>query len=375
MNCTFSSPMGEFPLSLDSSDPSLRPFDAADEFLLNRVKEAHSDALKILTVNDSQGGITVPLAGRTSAMVQDSFRDRSETAANLKHNGCGQISSTPLLELESSSAELILMKIPKSVDYFRFQLRGLASRIQSETPLMAGGMSRYLPAAFFEAVNEFCRDASYSRIVKKARIYEGILSPLPYEAETSGRSFDYAGSSYMSLPGVFSHGKLDSGTRFLLNYVKSPEGKNRLKKAAGGTIADPGCGCGILGLEGLKALGPKDVIFSDDNAMALASTRANAAQAGAEPRCRLLHTNVLDGVEEGSVDLVLCNPPFHRGHSIALDTGFSFIRESARILKPGGQALFVVNRTLGYGNIMNENFTTAASVGENSGYRLILCRK
>ncbi len=384
MTYTFSSPLGDFKLALESSDPSLRPFDAADEYLLNRVREEFSPAEKILTVNDSQGALSVPLAFRCTALVQDSCRDKAETEANLLRNGCAPLTSTPLLDLERFDADLIIIKVPRSVDFFRFQLQWISCCLESECTVLAGGMNKYLPRAFFEAFKEYCSDASYSRIVKKSRIYCGRLSAVTSTPESAPESspepegekcFEYGGRSYFSFPGVFSHGKLDGGSRFLLNYISSTEGRKRLKKASGGTAVDPGCGTGVLGLEALRVLGPERVIFSDDSAMAVASTRSNARRQGAGEKCIFLQTNVLEGVEGESADLVICNPPFHRGHSIALDTGFAFIRESARVLKDRGLALFVVNSTLGYGNILNEEFSEVSTVGENRKYRLILCRK
>ncbi|HYW05560.1 MAG TPA: methyltransferase, partial [Longimicrobium sp.] len=47
-------------------------------------------------------------------------------------------------------------------------------------------------------------------------------------------------------------------------------------------------------------------------------------------------------------DVVVSNPPFHVGKATDLDVPAQFIRDAARVLKPGGRLFMVANRTLPY---------------------------
>ncbi|MDC7232655.1 MAG: methyltransferase [Spirochaetales bacterium] len=380
----YSTPLGDYTLTLDSDDKSLRPWDAADEYLLSSYQDLHSiEDSSVMIVNDSHGALTLPLTEKCALLVQDSLRAIRETRSNITGSGLTAPAATSLLGLQDiHTIRHILMKIPKSIDYFRFQLDFIARRLTVPCSISAGGMNKYLPRAFFDVFNEYCGEASWSRIVKKARIYSGTLTPrpspgLPVRNEVSPpeRSFPYRDNRFFSYPGTFSHGRLDSGSRFLLDYLFSSEGESRVLSALtpGARIADPGCGCGVLGLTVLTLRPGIKAFLSDDNAMAVRGSLYNSGKLGLLESCQIVQDNIMETVPPSTMDFVICNPPFHRGHTVSVETGFAFIRESARVLKKGGRALFVVNGTLGYGTILKDNFNSISVIRENRKYKLILC--
>ena len=356
---------GRFTLNIETQDKSLRPYDAADEYLLNIISEEFKQQ-KLLIVNDRCGALAVALANQATGLINDSLTELEESSGNMADNGqppCGLQSS---LEPIKETPDCIVMKIPKSLNHFRFQLQRLKSGIHKETVLLAAGMSRYLPASYFDCFSTELEDASYSRIEKKARYYRGILKPAD-ETAPPYSSFRWKGREYSSLPGVFSSENPDPGSRFLLENMPDLPVPN--------LIIDPGCGNGILGLEALNIWPEARLICTDDNALAIASTRRNISLAGKEGHSEVRQTRILRGITPESADLVICNPPFHRGHRVSLETGFAFIRESSVVLREGGYFALVVNRSLGYGNILNENFQKVNILKQNNKYSLILCRK
>jgi 16S rRNA (guanine1207-N2)-methyltransferase len=56
----------------------------------------------------------------------------------------------------------------------------------------------------------------------------------------------------------------------------------------------------------------------------------------------------LAGVPDGSVDLVLNNPPFHSHQATTDATAWRMITGAKRVLRPGGELWVVGNRHLGY---------------------------
>ena len=104
-----------------------------------------------------------------------------------------------------------------------------------------------------------------------------------------------------SLPGVFSHGRLDVGTKVLLDtFDDLPEGQ----------VLDFGCGAGAISACAHSLEGERSFTLIDCDALALASSQKTMTEAGAD--FEVLASDGLSEVE-GEFDLILSNPPFHQG--------------------------------------------------------------
>ena len=77
----------------------------------------------------------------------------------------------------------------------------------------------------------------------------------------------------VSLPGVFSHGRLDRGTELLLEH---------LDKLPSGHLLDFGCGAGVLGAAVKRRYPHNSVTMLDVDAFAAASSRLTLAANGLE---------------------------------------------------------------------------------------------
>ena len=91
-----------------------------------------------------------------------------------------------------------------------------------------------------------------------------------------------------------------------------------------------------------------EIVFRDESHLAVASARRAFEQSGLQNPARFEPADVLDGVPSRSVDLVLCNPPFHQGQAVSRRVAAHMFKESARVLRDGGRLLVVGNRHLGY---------------------------
>ena len=58
-------------------------------------------------------------------------------------------------------------------------------------------------------------------------------------------------------------------------------------------------------------------------------------------------------VPDRSVDLVVCNPPFHLGAAVVPEVADRLIRGAARLLRPGGELWTVYNTPLGHGGALS----------------------
>ena len=59
-------------------------------------------------------------------------------------------------------------------------------------------------------------------------------------------------------------------------------------------------------------------------------------------------TAAADSLAAGSVDLVVCNPPFHVGAAVVTTAADRLFAAAARVLRPGGELWTVYNSALRY---------------------------
>ena len=159
--------------------------------------------------------------------------------------------------------------------------------------------------------------------------------------------------------GVFSAGRLDAGTRLLLDTVPPPP--------QAGHLVDLGAGYGPLALV-MAARAPRAAVWAVDvNQRALGLCAANAARAGlANVRCAAPGDPGLPA----SVDAIWSNPPLRIGKQ-ALHT---LLADWLGRLTPGGAGYLVVARNLGADSL--HRWLAGAGwpvtrVAARSGYRVL----
>jgi 16S rRNA (guanine1207-N2)-methyltransferase len=168
--------------------------------------------------------------------------------------------------------------------------------------------------------------------------------------------------------GVFSPGRLDPGTRLLLDVAPPPP--------AGGDLLDLGCGYGALALV-LASRAPAARVWAvDTNRRAIALCERNAGRAGlASVRCvAVTGVSPDDARLPGHYDLIWSNPPIRIGKPAlhALLAGWL-----AR-LAPGAAAYLVVQRNLGSDSLqrwLESSGWTAGRFAARAGYRVLEVRR
>ncbi len=164
----------------------------------------------------------------------------------------------------------------------------------------------------------------------------------------------------MTDAGVFARGKLDRGTRLLIEAVDIPEGS---------VVLDLGCGYGPIGIAAAVLCPTCRVYMIDVNERACGLTRRNATLNGAanvEVRCGA----GFQPVKGMKFDLVLSNPPIRAGKRVL----FGIIEEAAQHLKPGGRLVLVAQTKQGAKSLLRklaEVFPTAREVEKGGGYRVM----
>lgn len=162
----------------------------------------------------------------------------------------------------------------------------------------------------------------------------------------------------ISLPGVFSHGRLDSGTALLLQH---------LDDLPGGHLLDFGCGAGVLGAVLKRRYPDSQVSLLDVDAFAVASSRltlqANQLQA------EVIAGDGIDAAPQG-LSALLSNPPFHQGVHTSYQASETLLREAKKHLQPGGELRLVANNFLKYAPLIEQHLGNCQTLADAQGFRI-----
>jgi 16S rRNA (guanine1207-N2)-methyltransferase len=159
--------------------------------------------------------------------------------------------------------------------------------------------------------------------------------------------------------GVFSPGRLDPGTRLLLEEAPPPP--------TGGALLDLGCGYGPVACVLAKRSPAAAVWAVDVNERALGLTARNAARAGLG---NVRTATADDPAVPGELAAIWSNPPVRVGKAAL----HGMLRGWLGRLAPGGQACLVVGKNLGSDSLqawLAESGWPATRVAARSGYRLL----
>lgn len=357
MTDRLSVPQGEFTLTrspLRAKDP-LRAWDAADELVLHHLAE-HSDALPsgaVVIVNDAHGALATALADLHPTLLTDSYVSERAVRRNLEGNGRSVDDVTvvdPSGVLPVHPA-LIVIKVPKSLSMLEFELDRLARVAGPDTVVLGAAMAKHIHTSTLEAFERILGPTTTSRATKKARLIHCTpASELAAVEPSWPRTYTVEPGplTIVNQPSGFSPQRLDGGTSLLLSRL--PE------VGDGDVVVDLGCGNGVVGTIVAIDEPGADLVFIDESYLSVDSAR-RTYEANVGPRdgsARFVVGDCLAQLSEGpviadgSVDLILNNPPFHTDNALGDATAWQMFSESRAALRVGGELWVVGNRHLAY---------------------------
>ena len=166
---------------------------------------------------------------------------------------------------------------------------------------------------------------------------------------------------FLTASGVFSHRRIDPGTRLLIEAMVLPEE---------GTFLDLGCGYGPIGIVAARLRPQALVYMTDVNRRALALAEENAQRNGVT-NVRVLEGPLYDPVSDLLFDVILTNPPITAGIRKVVAP---LIQGAAEHLKEGGSLQLVVRTTKGGRNILRlieGSFSRWEVIARGGGYRVL----
>src|SRR6266536_656511 len=164
------------------------------------------------------------------------------------------------------------------------------------------------------------------------------------------------------LPTTFAEGKLDEGTRLLVDALEVHTTDIAL---------DIGCGAGYLGMHIAHVASKGHVTMVDASLVAVDAAR-NMGERSGMTNVQVLASDGTQAVKAQRFDLIVTNPPFHLGGIQTTEIGERFIREAAQVLRPRGRFYLVANRFLKYGPTMRTCFHSVEEVSGNTRYKVLL---
>ncbi|WP_217169825.1 methyltransferase [Streptomyces sp. AC512_CC834] len=352
-------PWGEHVLSRFPEDPRdrLRAWDASDAYLLAHLAEREVPLSgTVVVVGDRWGALVTALAAHRPVQITDSHLTREATRANLERAGAepGAVGLLTTQDAPPDRVDVLLVRVPKSLALLEDQLLRLAPALHEGTVVVGTGMVKEIHTSTLRLFERIVGPTRTSLAVKKARL---ILStpdpalkrpanPWPLSYSLPDDVGPLSGRTVVNHAGVFCADRLDIGTRFFLQHLPDAGGSRR--------VVDLGCGNGVVGTAVALADPNAEVLFTDESFQAVASARAtyeaNKAKGanGAAGHVEFRVGDGLAGVPDGSVDLVLNNPPFHSHQATTDATAWRMFTGARRVLRPGGELWVVGNRHLGH---------------------------
>jgi 16S rRNA (guanine1207-N2)-methyltransferase len=331
----------------DVEAPELVAVDATDRLLLDEAAEliAGCGPGEVAVVDDAYGALTLGAVALHSArdvrVAQDLLVGERALARNAERTGLtGTYRALPLGPELATGARVVLVQAPKALEALREIAEVLAASAAPDVTVLVGGRVKHMTHAMNDVLGDSFTDVSATLARQKSRVLVA-RGPRPSPSSFPRRQeHPDLGLTVCAHGAAFAGTKIDIGTRSLLIA---------LDQAAPVTSAlDLGCGTGVLAAALARTRPELEVVAADQSTAAVASARATAEANGLGDRIRVVRDDAADSLPDASVDLVVCNPPFHVGAAVVTTAADRLFVAAARVLRPGGQLWTVYNSALRY---------------------------
>ncbi len=263
--------------------------------------------------------------------------------------------------------EAAVVFLPKARELNAYLLNALASRLTGRELFLVGEKRSGIEAAA-KQLSPFGRARKLDS-ARHCQLWQVTVEDAPQAVTLESLAQHYEVEmedgplKVVSLPGVFSQGRLDRGSALLLQNID---------KLPSGNLLDFGCGAGVLGAAVKRRYPHNNVIMLDVDAFATASTRLTLAANGLE--AEVLTGDGIDAAPMG-LSTILSNPPFHVGIHTDYQATENLLRKARQHLKSGGELRLVANAFLKYQPIIEEHFGVCAIKAQGNGFRIYRAKR
>lgn len=169
---------------------------------------------------------------------------------------------------------------------------------------------------------------------------------------------------FRTMPGMFSHDRIDAGSKLLAENLPAD---------LSGKVADFCAGWGYLAAEVLlRAPGVRRIDLYEADFASLEAAKANLAEAGQSSVVKnfFWHDLLGEAVAE-HYDAIVMNPPFHKARAADPLIGQGMIKAAATALRRGGRLLIVANTALPYEVVLDAQFGGHREIARDGGFKVL----
>ncbi len=254
-----------------------------------------------------------------------------------------------------ADARCALMRLPKSLA----ALQARMLELRAVPVVIAGGRVKHMTRSQNDVLATTHREVRATRGLGKSRALVASgprgerAAPTRPAVAAHELEIRVAGASrpvsLRGIGGVFGGASADAGSLLLLDALDAALLDGTLEPAAIESAVDLGCGNGLLTAWLAHALPQARLRASDDDADAVAATRATLEASGlAREGVDVVWEASLADAADAGAELVVLNPPFHDGTAVDATLVQELLDAAGRVLRPGGQLWLVHNSLLRY---------------------------
>lgn len=235
-----------------------------------------------------------------------------------------------------AGVDLVWLRLPRALGALAEYAELIAAHAANDVLVVAGGREKDLNRSMNTTLAKHFTDirASLGRQKSRALLAQSpIPGPISWPRhrliEIAGRPIDlwWHGAT-------FAAGRIDAGTRLLVEHL------GRLASAE--RYLDLGCGSGLLATLIASQHPDAEVSAIDVSWAATDVTRRTSAGTGVQTHWAA----DLAVFDQASLDVIVCNPPFHQGAAKESSPTLAMFTEAARTLSAGGEFWCVFNSHL-----------------------------
>jgi 16S rRNA (guanine1207-N2)-methyltransferase len=338
--------------------------DAVDRIILRELAATPVGPGPAVVVDDESGALALGVAAARPGQPVRAWCDslRAERAVLAALDEAGHPSDAEGEPDVFAGAVLVALRLPKSLAALEELAGAIARAADPSVIVLAGGRNKHLSRGMNEVLERHFGSVRASLGQQNSRVLLAS-EPVPGRPPTPPRSEEHAdlGITLTAFGGVFAGTSVDLGSRFLLSLL------DRIP-AEPHEAVDLGCGTGLLAVAVARARPECRVLAVDDSRDAVRSVAATAVANGLDDRIRIARADGLEEIDARSVDLIVCNPPFHQGTSRDSAVAHAMFGDAGRCLRPGGELWTVFNSHLPYLTALRRSVGRTSVVGQNRHY-------
>ncbi len=279
----------------------------------------------------------------------------------------------PEQQLNQNTASTVVLFLPKGKQRLLAQLQLLPGRVFVNSRLLVIGAIDAGIKSAGKKIDAFCDRTGKLDAARHCQAWSGVLKDQPKTDLSSliklwPLTFSVHTSNIASLPGVFADGRLDTGSRLLIETFNGCQ--NRLPKIK--QMLDFGCGSGVLSLTIAQLIPDMSIKAVDSDAFALHAAALTFQQNKIQGS---ISATALPADIAGQYDLIVSNPPFHQGNTQTTQLSQAFIQQLPKLLNRNGQAWIVANQFLNYEAICRACGLKVTREAANNAFKVLLIKR